>query len=80
MCIRDSWNIFIPYNKNMAKKKQRGRPTKKKSELLKARIEIRLLPDEKREIEDAAESANLKLSEWIRQKLLTAARERSGKS
>ena len=64
----------------MAKKKQRGRPAKKKSELHDARIEIRLLSGEKKEIEDAAKSANLKISEWIRQQLLKSARKNSGKA
>jgi len=42
------------------------------------RLEIRLLPEEKKKIERAAKAANLKVSAWMREKLVKAAEKELG--
>ncbi len=54
-------------------KPKRGRPRKPKAERLTERIEVRADADEKRQLEIAADLAGVKLSDWIRQILATAA-------
>ena len=54
-------------------KRSRGRPKKKNSEILSSRVDIRLLPEEKTVMEEAAKAAGLRLSAWIRDRLLKAA-------
>lgn len=50
-----------------------GRPPKNPDEVLEARIEFRLLAEEKDQLEEAAELADMKLSAWIRKRLLSIA-------
>lgn len=59
---------------NEAPKRGRGRPPKAPEESASVRIDLRAMPAEKEEFEAAAARAGLKLSEWIRQTLLRAAR------
>ena len=51
-----------------------GRPPKNPDEILEARIEFRLLSEEKEQLEQAAELADMKLSAWIRKRLLSVAK------
>jgi len=50
-----------------------GRPPKDPEEKLDARIEFRLLPEEKEQFEEAADLTGMKLSAWIRKRLLSVA-------
>ncbi len=50
-----------------------GRPPKEPTEILDARIEFRLLPEEKEQLEEASGLADMKLSAWIRKRLLSIA-------
>ncbi len=51
-----------------------GRPPKESNELLTARINFALLPEEKEQFEAAAKGVGMKLSAWIRKRLLSAAK------
>lgn len=50
-----------------------GRPPKSPDEILEARVEFRLLPEEKEQLEEAAAISDMKLSAWIRKRLLSVA-------
>jgi uncharacterized protein (DUF1778 family) len=52
--------------------KKRGRPEKAPQDILAERIEIRVSVADRKAFEAAAASKGLKLSEWIRRKLLAA--------
>ena len=56
-----------------------GRPPKSPDEILEARVEFRLLPEEKEQLEQAADMAELKLSAWMRDRLQKAATRELGK-
>ena len=61
-------------------KTTRGRPPKEPDEVLDERLYVRLTSDEKKLLESAAEKSDKKLSAWIRERLVTAAkRSVSGK-
>ena len=55
-------------------KRPRGRPEKPESERKKRMIAFRVEDDERDQLEQAAELSGVRLSEWIRAKLLSAAR------
>jgi uncharacterized protein (DUF1778 family) len=61
-------------------KRGRGRPRKPADERLTERIEVRAESDEKQHLESAAERAGMKLSDWIRDRLKTAATKELGKA
>lgn len=67
---------MFPYNNCMART---GRPPKKPDDILEARIEFRLLPEEKEQFEQAAQLADMKLSAWVRKRLLSVARREINK-
>lgn len=52
---------------------QRGRPKKQRDELHAERIELRTTTEEREHYERAATKAGLKLSAWIRDRLLMSA-------
>jgi hypothetical protein len=54
-------------------KRGRGRPRKPRDEQKSERIEVRADAAEKRQLEKAAEKADMKLSDWIRDRLNAAA-------
>lgn len=54
--------------------KHMGRPPKSPEESLTERLYVRLSKDEKQLLEDAARKKEMKLSAWIRQRLLAAAK------
>lgn len=54
-------------------KRERGRPPKPANERLTERIEVRADLAEKQRLEQAADCAGLKLSDWIRERLKVAA-------
>jgi uncharacterized protein (DUF1778 family) len=60
-------------------KRGRGRPRKPADERLTERIEVRAETGEKSQLEKAAERAGMKLSDWIRDRLATAASKELGK-
>jgi len=67
----------------MSASRTRGRPAKTKAESLSGLVQARFTADDKSELERAAEVAGLKFSEWIRDRLLSAARRelrRAGRS
>jgi uncharacterized protein (DUF1778 family) len=55
-------------------KLQRGRPPKPSDESLSERIDIRVTTAEKVDLAQAAESAGMTLSQWMRDRLRAAAR------
>jgi uncharacterized protein (DUF1778 family) len=57
----------------------RGRPPKPPEERMAERIEVRADPGEKARLEKAADRAGMKLSDWIRNRLATAADAELGK-
>lgn len=63
----------------MPKKSKRGRPPLPKGSAREGRLICRLLTTEVAEIESAAKTANQSKSEWIRETLLAAARQRRTK-
>jgi uncharacterized protein (DUF1778 family) len=71
----------------MTMKRGRGRPPKPPDEVRVERIEVRADSAEKQRLEEAADRAGMKLSDWIRARLSDAAmaelgqkRRKSGKS
>ena len=54
-------------------KRGRGRPRKPRDEQKSERLEVRADAAEKRQLEEAADKAGMKLSDWIRDRLRTAA-------
>jgi uncharacterized protein (DUF1778 family) len=54
-------------------KRTRGRPKKSPDERMVERIEVRADRAEKQRLEEAADIAGLKLSDWIRDRLAAAA-------
>jgi|GEM_PF-3492944 len=59
-------------------KRGRGRPRKSPDELMDGRIDVRADADDKRQFEQAAERADMKLSDWIRDRLKAAASKELG--
>jgi len=62
----------------MKTKTKRGRPPKDANDLLTARIDIKLLPEEKQLIKEAASMAGLKVSAWLRAAALKTSKESHG--
>jgi predicted HicB family RNase H-like nuclease len=60
-------------------KRGRGRPPKPPDERMVERVEVRADQGEKQRLELAAERAGMKLSDWIRDRLKTAADAELGK-
>ena len=58
-------------------KTRMGRPPKPKAERGTEIVAVRMTQDERAQCEQAAEQSSLKLSDWIRQKLLRAAKRES---
>jgi len=54
-------------------KRGRGRPPKPSDERKQERLEVRADSADKRQLEEAAERSGLKLSDWIRDRLKSAA-------
>lgn len=54
---------------------KRGRPPKDPAALLSARIDFHALPGEKEQFEQAADVTGMKLSAWIRTRLLSVAQK-----
>ena len=54
-------------------KRGRGRPPKSPEDRLADRLDVRADPADKSQFERAAEQAGMKLSDWIRDRLKTAA-------
>jgi antitoxin component of RelBE/YafQ-DinJ toxin-antitoxin module len=56
------------------KKKQSGRPRKAAGEKRERYLQVRISEDEKATFDSAAGRSGLELSQWVRMKLLSAAR------
>jgi hypothetical protein len=67
---------FSFYNKYMEKPRM-GRPPKPQAEQQTEIVAVRMTPDERAQCEQAAMNAELKLSAWMRERLLKAAKRES---
>ena len=65
------------YNFDMENKPQMGRPKKPAKERVTEILGLRMTRDERAECERAAKLADVKLSAWMRERLLQAAKRES---